>query len=59
MNAVTSSAQRLPDIEFQNYPCYIYYRLLQLQGTLDDALGECFRLAMLIFLTTTSLIPRG
>ena len=57
MNAATGSNRRLRDTEFQNFTCSIQYRLLQLQGTLDDILGECFRLAMLAFLTTTFQIP--
>jgi hypothetical protein len=57
MNAATGSNRRLRDTEFQNFTCSIQYRLLQLQSTLDDILGECLRLAMLAFLTTTFQIP--
>jgi hypothetical protein len=57
MNAATGSNRRLRDTEFQNFICSIQYRLLQLQSTLDGTLGECLRLAMLAFLTTTFQIP--
>ena len=57
LNTALVSKRRMRDTEFQNFICAIQYRLLQLQGTLDDIIGECFRLGMLAFLTTTFQIP--
>ena len=57
INAATSSNRRLRDTDFQRFTCSIRYRLLQLQGMLDDTFSECFRLGMLAFLTTTFPIP--
>jgi hypothetical protein len=59
MNAAAGSNRRLRlrDTEFQNIICSTQYRLLRLQGTLDNIISECLRLAMLAFLTTTFQVP--
>jgi hypothetical protein len=57
INATTSSNRRLRDTEFQSFTYSIQCQLQQLQSMLDDILGECLRLAMLAFLTTTFQIP--
>ncbi|KAH8895985.1 hypothetical protein GQ53DRAFT_36401 [Thozetella sp. PMI_491] len=51
--------RRLQDSDFKLAICSIQYRLLLLEGTLDDTMAECLRLAMLTFLTTTFEIPEG
>jgi len=57
MNAAASSNRLLRDSEYENFASSIQYRLLRLQGELDDDLNECLRLAMLAFLTITFPLP--
>ncbi|KAK0703083.1 hypothetical protein B0T26DRAFT_876230 [Lasiosphaeria miniovina] len=57
LNAAAESPTPLYAVEFQDQICSVQYRLLGLQGCLDDALAECLRLAMLAFLSTTSQVP--
>ncbi|KAK0721121.1 hypothetical protein B0H67DRAFT_484487 [Lasiosphaeris hirsuta] len=57
LNTKTASCRRLDVAVFQARVCSIQYRLLWLQGTLDDCLAECLRLAMLAFLATTFHVP--
>lgn len=56
MNTAASS-NRLRDTDFQNFTFSIQYRLLQLQGVLDNVLDECLRLTMLAFLTIMFPLP--
>lgn len=55
--AAVSSHDRILDNDFQNCYCWLQYRLLQLEWTITDNFSECFRLAMLAFMTTLFQIP--
>jgi len=57
LNTGTASHRRLSTTELQNRICSVPYRLLRMQGNLDNILAECLRLAMLAFLATTCLSP--
>ncbi|KAL2830525.1 hypothetical protein BDW59DRAFT_141066 [Aspergillus cavernicola] len=49
--------QRRPESEYLAAICSFQYRLLQLQGLVNDRISECLRLAMLAFLVTTFQFP--
>lgn len=57
LNGATANKQRHRVAEFQDVICSVQYRLMQLQGTLDDILAECFRLALLAFVVTMFQLP--
>jgi hypothetical protein len=57
INGAIITKQRRRETEFQVVLGSVQYRLMQLQGTLDNLLSECLRLALLAFLTTTFQMP--
>jgi hypothetical protein len=57
LNGATANKQRHRVAEFQDVVCSVQYRLMQLQGALDDIIAECLRLAMLAFVTTMFQLP--
>lgn len=57
LNSDPSTTPRRPDSEFHNIVCSFQYRLLEMQGTLENVLSECLRLALLAFLVTTFQYP--
>ncbi|KAI1842911.1 hypothetical protein JX266_010929 [Neoarthrinium moseri] len=53
MNEASMTKHKRREAEFQSVICSIQYRLIQLQGAMENILDECLRLAMLAFLSTT------
>ncbi|CAG9981904.1 unnamed protein product [Clonostachys byssicola] len=58
LNTAVLRKRTLSDKQFHQIVCSIQRRLMRLQGTLPDLLGECFRLGMLAFLATLFQVPR-
>jgi hypothetical protein len=57
LNAGSATQRHLSATNFQNRICSVQYRLLRLQGNLDNIIAESLRLAMLAFLATTFQVP--
>ncbi|KAL4947713.1 hypothetical protein BDW69DRAFT_204128 [Aspergillus filifer] len=57
INAAHATRQRRTVEEYHRVVCSFQYRLLQMEGVLEDGLSECLRLAMLAFLITTFQFP--
>lgn len=53
LNQAHATKRKRTAAEFQKVICSIQYRLIQLQGSVEDILSECVRLAMLAVITTT------
>ncbi|CAG9953625.1 unnamed protein product [Clonostachys rosea f. rosea IK726] len=58
LNTAVVRKQTISDKQFHEIVCSIQRRLMRLQDTLPDLLGECFRLGMLAFLATLFQVPR-
>lgn len=57
INAAHTTRQRRSTDEYHTAVCSFQYRLLQLNGCLEDTLSECLRLTLLAFLITTFQTP--
>jgi len=57
LNFAIGTNKKVKDVEFLNVLYSTQYRLLQLQLTPSNILGECLRLAMLAILTTAFQTP--
>ncbi|KAL4924095.1 uncharacterized protein BDV17DRAFT_301291 [Aspergillus undulatus] len=57
VNAAHATGQRRRIEEFHTAISSFQYRLLQLQGSVQDKVSECLRLALLAFLITTFQFP--